>query len=203
MKLYSNQHALNARRVRMALAEKGLGDSIEIVEVDIAAGENRRPEFLAISPFGQVPVLELDDGSHITDSMAICRYLEALHPEPSLFGTEPREIAAIEQWDRRVELEVSLPAQYAFRHLHEFWRGKSEQIPAWGEHVKARAIERLDWLDEVLADRQWIAGERFSIADITAVCAIDFWRISKVRIGEREHLGRWHQQVSARPSAKA
>lgn len=204
MKLYSNQHAFNPRRVRIYLAEKGLGDSVEIVEVDIAKGENLTPEFLAVNPLGLLPVLELDDGTRIPESMAICRYFETLHPEPPLFGgDDPLRAATIEQWQRHLELELALPAAFSFRHGHPFWEGRIEQIPAWAEHARLRAIERLDWLDQVVADRTWIAGESFSVADITGLCAVDFCKLSKVRIGEREHLARWYARVNERPGARA
>lgn len=204
MKLYSNQHALNPRRVRMYLAEKGLADAVEIVEVDIAERENRSAEFLAKNPLGWLPVLELDDGSHIAESIAICRYFEALHPAPPLFGgADPRQIAAVEQWQRHLELELALPASFAFRHGHSFWADKIEQVPAWGDYARRWAIERLDWLDQVLAGRPFMAGAEFSVADITGLCAIDFCRLSKVRVGERENLARWYAEVSERPSARA
>lgn len=204
MKLYTNQHAVNPRRVRMYLVEKGLELDIEQVEVDIAGRENVGDAYRSINPLGWVPVLELDDGTRIAESIAICRYFEALHPEPPLFGgPDSLAIARVEQWNRHAELELLLPATFAFRHLHDFWKGKIEQVESWGELAKRLAVDRFDWLDEALADRTWLAGDSFSVADITALCAVDFARLSKVRIGEREHLGRWYAAMKERPSYEA
>jgi glutathione S-transferase len=188
----------------MFLSEKGLELDYETVEVDVGKRENHEPAFRDINPLGWLPVLELDDGTRIAESIAICRYFEMLHPEPSLFGgSDPLAAANVEQWNRHAELELMLPVTFAFRHLHDFWKGKIDQVPEWGELARRQAIERFDWLEAVLADREWLAGDGFSVADITAVFAVDFGRISKIRIGERHHLGRWHAAMSARPSYKA
>ncbi len=187
----------------MCIAEKSIA-GIDFVEVDIGKRENLSESFLALNPLGQVPVLELDDGTVISESMAICRYFEALHPDPNLFGTTAIEIAKIEQWNRRMEFEVLLPCSETFRNSHVFWADKIEQAPAFGEISRKRAINGFDQLELTLTNREWIAGDRFSVADITALIGIDFGRVSKIRIGdERPNLTRWHRRVSARPSALA
>ena len=206
MKLYTAKRAPNPRRVRIFLAEKGLDKSgdLEQVEIDIAKGETRTTDFLSMNPLGMLPVLELDDGRWITESMAICRYFEALQPDPPLFGSDPLSIATIEQWNRHMELEILLPISETNRHTHSFWASSVEQIPDFGELSRRFACKRLDWLDTELANRPWIAGDAFSIADITALAGIDFGRISKIRIGdERANLARWYAAMNERPSASA
>ncbi|MGE0810433.1 MAG: glutathione S-transferase family protein [Immundisolibacter sp.] len=204
MKLYEDRVAPNPRRVRVFLAEKGI-TGIEVVPVGIADGGILTPEFLRRNPLAQVPVLELDDGSHLSDSMAICRYFEHLQPEPKLFGEPGLDAARVEMWNRRIEFEIFWPIANVFRHIHPFFKGKHAQVAEFGEVSRARALKNLDWLDAELADgRPFIAGERFTVADITALCGIDFGRVSGIRVGdERPHLLRWHTSVSARPSAKA
>jgi glutathione S-transferase len=202
MKLYDNKQAPNPRRVRIFLAEKGI--EIPRQEIDIVAGETRSEQFMAINPLACVPVLELDDQTHLTESVAICRYLEELHPDPPLFGTDARDRAMVEMWNRRVELEIMVPVSHAFRHGHRFNQGKLEQIPEYAEQCRQAVLSRLAWLDSELADRQHIAGERFTIADISALAAIDFGRVCKIRIQpEQSNLSRWYESVSSRPSATA
>jgi glutathione S-transferase len=202
MKLYTAPLAPNPRRVRIFLAEKGV--EIETVDIDIGAGENQQPEFLVKNPMGRVPVLELDDGICIAESVAICRYFEELHPEPPLMGTDAQDRALVEMWNRRMELELFAPCTHAFRHLHEFFAGRYPQVAEWGEECRSAARERLTWLDGVLADHEFVAGDVFTIADITALCGIDFGRVSQIRIEEdQQNLTRWHETVSARPSARA
>jgi glutathione S-transferase len=202
VRLYDSAHAPNPRRVRIFAVEKGL--PLDSVQVDIGAGENLEPAFLAKNPMGRVPVLELDDGTCIAESVAICRYLEELQPEPPLMGTDALDRALVEMWNRRVELELFAPISHAFRHLHRFFAGRYPQIPDWGEECRRHARERMSWLDQVLDDREFVAGDRFSIADITALTGIDFGRVSDIRIQpEQANLKRWHEMVSARPSATA
>lgn len=202
MKLYDVTTAPNPRRVRIFLAEKGI--EVPMEQVDIVSAANRQPEFLAKNPMGTVPVLELDDGTFLAESMAICRYFEELHPEPPLMGTDGRDRALVEMWNRRMELELALPCMYAFRHVHEFFKGRIAQVPEFGAASKEQAFERMKWLDEELADREFIAGDRFTVADITALVGIDFGRVSKIRIAEDQtNLRRWHEAVSSRPSAQA
>ena len=202
MKLYDNATAPNPRRVRIFLAEKGI--SLPVVQVDIAKQENRGTEFRAKNPLGQVPVLELDDGTCISESVAICRYFEELQPEPPLFGTGAKERAVTEMWQRRMELELTQQVFFCFQNTHDFFKGRLPQVPAYGEVAKRRAEATLALLDGVLAGRRFVAGERFTIADITALVGLDFWRVVKIRPApEHAHVQRWHAEVSARPSAKA
>ena len=202
MKLYDSKLAPNPRRVRMFLAEKGI--QVPLVNVDIAKAENRQPPFLAKNPMGGVPVLELDDGTCISESVAICRYFEGVQPEPPLMGVDAKDRALVEMWNRRMELEVFVPIAQVFRNTHEFFKGRIEQVPAWGEACRRVAEKRLEWLDRELANREFVAGDRFTIADITALVGIDFGRITKTSIQPgQKHLERWHEKMSARPSAKA
>jgi glutathione S-transferase len=200
--LYDSTLAPNPRRVRIFLAEKGI--SVPLKQVDLGKGETRQPAFLAKNPLGSVPVLELDDGTCIAESVAICRYFEESHPRPPLLGEGAVGRALVEMWSRRMEFEIFQAITNAFRHTHDFFKGRITQVPAFGEVCKAAAPKKLEWLDEVLADRPFVAGDRFSIADITALCGIDFGRVIGLRIQpEQKHLSRWHEAVSARPSAKA
>lgn len=202
MKLYDSAMAPNPRRVRIFLAEKGI--EVPTEQVDIAKAENRKPPFLAKNPMGVLPVLELDDGTCIAESIAICRYFEAVQPDPPLFGIDTVDIAMVEMWNRRMEFEVFNAITGTFRNTHDFFKGRIPQVPEWGEVCRGAAEKRLAWLDEVLADREFVAGERFTVADITALCGIDFGRVSQIVIQpEQKNLARWHEAVSSRPSAKA
>ncbi len=202
MKLYDSKMAPNPRRVRIFLAEKGI--EVPTVQVDIGKAENRQPPYLARNPLGGVPVLELDDGSHIAESVAICRYFEEIQPEPPLFGTDAVDRARVEMWQRRMELEVFLMTAQSFRNTHDFFKGRIPQVPEFGAVCKESALKRLAWLDGELANREFVAGERYTIADITALCGIDFGRVTGITIGpDQKNLARWHEAVSSRPSAKA
>jgi glutathione S-transferase len=202
MKLYDFTRAPNPRRVRIFLAEKRI--TVPTEQVDLFTGANRTPEALSRNPYGGLPVLELDDGTCIAESIAICRYFDAAKPEPPLFGTDANDRAIVEMWERRMEAELFRNVAGTFQNTHEFFKGRIEQIPAFGERCRRTARERLAWVDRELAGRSFIAGERHSVADITALCAIDFGRIVDIRIApEQKHLARWHEAVSARPSAKA
>jgi len=202
MKLLESKTAPNPRRVRIFLAEKGV--TVPDVQIDIASAENRGEAFLAKNPMAGVPVLELDDGRYLSESVAICRYFEGLHPDPPLMGVDATDAAFVEMWNRRMELELMNNITAPFRHSHEFFKGRITQVPAWGEACRADAEKRLDWLDGELADREFVAGDRYSIADITALCAIDFGRVAKIRIDPgQKNLQRWHEAVSSRPSAAA
>ena len=157
-----------------------------------------------VNIMGGLPVLELDDGSHIAESIAICRYFEALQPDPSLFGVDAKDIAVVEMWSRRMEIEVFNMITGCFRNTHDFFKGRIPQVAEYGEVCRGAAEKRLAWLDEVLSDREFIAGERLTVADITALCGIDFGRVTAIGIKpEQKNLTRWHQAVSSRPSAKA
>ena len=202
MKLYSSALAPNPRRVRVFLAEKGI--EVPIVDIDIAKSENRKPEFLAKNPLGGVPILELDDGTIIAESTAICRYFEETNPEPPLMGVDARDRAIVEMWLRRVEFEVAFPIMQTFRNTHDFFKGRIPQVPEWGAVCKKRAIQQMAWLDGELADRPFVAGDRYTIADVTLLIGIDFGRVSDIRIDpEHKNLTRWYGEVASRPSAKA
>ena len=203
MKLYDSKVAPNPRRVRIFLAEKGI--EIPTVQVDIGKGEHKTEEFVSgVNQLGQLPTLELDDGSHISESMAICRYFEEIQPDPPLFGSGAKERALVEMWNRRVELTLLATVAAGFRHTSDFFATLEDQVPAWGELNKGKAPARFDWLDGVLADREFVAGENYTVADITALCSVDFARVIGLKIGDdRPNLARWHAAVSARPSAKA
>lgn len=202
MKLYDSTLAPNPRRVRVFLAEKGI--TVPTVQVDIAKAENRQPPYLAKNPMGGVPILELDDGTVVAETVAICRYFEETHPDPPLFGTDAKDRALVEMWQRRMEFEVALPIMQTFRNTHAFFKGRIPQVPEYGEVCRKAAESRLRWMDEVLEGRRFVAGDRYSIADITLLVGVDFGRVTNIRIlPEQKSLQRWHEEVSARPSAKA
>jgi glutathione S-transferase len=202
VKLYDSKLAPNPRRVRVFLAEKGI--EVPTVEVDIGKAENRAPEFLARNPMGALPLLELDDGTLLAESVAICRYFEEIQPEPPLLGIDARDRALVEMWQRRMEFEVLLPIAQTFRNTHDFFKGRITQVPDYGEACRAVAEQRLEWLDGELSDREFIAGDRFTIADITGMTGIDFGAVTGIRIqSDHKNLGRWHAAVASRPSAKA
>lgn len=203
MKLYDAATAPNPRRVRVFIAEKGLDVPCE--QVDIMKAVNRGEEFRRnVNPMGTLPVLELDDGTCIAETGAICRYFEEVQPDPPLLGVDAKDKAGVEMWNRRMELELFQPATLAFQQQHEFFKGRVPQVPEYAAVSKAKAEKTLAWLDGVLADREYIAGTRFTVADIVALCAVDFGRVSKIKLQpDQKNLARWHEQVSARPSAKA
>ena len=202
MKILEFTQAPNPRRVRVFLAEKGL--QVPFEQVNLGTADNRKPEFLKINPMGGVPVLQLDDGTYIAESVAICRYFEDQKPEPNLMGKDAKEKAVIEMWNRRMEFEVLSMTAGAFRNTSDFFKGRIPQVPEYGKICKEAALKRLEWLDGELANRKFIAGDRYTIADITALIGIDFGRTTGIKIGDdQKNLARWHQEVSSRPSAKA
>jgi glutathione S-transferase len=203
MKLYDGGRAPNPRRVRVFLAEKGI--KIPAEQVDLGSLQQRSEAYTAINPMQRVPALVLDDGTVITESIAICRYFEALQPDPPLFGRGALESALVEMWNRRAELHLFLPVSHIFRHLHPAMaQMESPQVPDWGEANKPRVMAFLQFLDGELKDRAFIAGADYSVADITAMVAVDFMRVSKLAVPETlANLKRWHQAVTARPSAAA
>jgi glutathione S-transferase len=205
MKLYQDTRAPNPRRVRIFLAEKALLDGVELITVDIGTGANLAAEHLARNPLGLVPVLELDDGRQLRETMAICRYLEEQTPEPNLFGADAWERAQIEQWNRHAELEVLFPVAQVFRNTHDFWKTRLEQAPEFGAIMRRVLIERMGWLDRELAARPFLAGDRFTVADITLLCALDFGKVSGIRIDPelQPNLARWRAACGERPSVKA
>ena len=202
MKIYESHNAPNPRRVRVFLAEKGI--EVPFEEVDIVKAVNREADFRKKNPLSTVPVLELDDGTCISESVAICRYFEETHPQPALFGVDAKDRALVEMWNRRMEFNLLQPIADAFRQRHDFFKGRIRQLPEYAEVQRLNAEDGLNWLDRELAARRFIAGDRFSIADITAMVAIDFGRVSKIAIKpDQVNLARWQAEVSARPSAKA
>ena len=203
MKLYDGGRAPNPRRVRIFLAEKGI--NIPMEQVDIATHQHRADAYTAINPMQRLPALLIDDGTAIAESIAICRYFEGLDPDPPLFGRGSLECALVEMWNRRAELHLFLPVTAVFQHLHPFMKTLIDpQVPAWGEANKPRIAEFLTFLDGELKNRTYVAGENFSVADITALVAVDFMKVSKLSVPDGlAHLRRWHQAMSARPSAAA
>lgn len=203
MKLYDGGRAPNPRSTRIFLAEKGI--TIPTEQVDLGALQQRSENYTAINPLQRVPALVLDDGTVITESIAICRYFEALRPDPPLFGSGALQIALVEMWNRRAELHLLLPVSNIFRHLHPAMKEmESPQVPEWGEANKPRVLSFLQFLDGELAHRRYVAGDEYTVADITAMIAVDFMRVSKMAVPDNLiNLKRWHAVVSARPSAAA
>lgn len=202
MKIYDTHTAPTPRRVRIFLAEKNI--PMEYVQLDLQKGENRTPEMRARNPIGKVPVLELDDGTCIGESVAICRYFEELHPETPLMGTTPLEKAQIEMWQRQVEQSLFMAVGMCFQHTTGYFKDRMTPVKEYGVESGKIAQKYLGLLERRLGESEFIAGKNFSIADITALCAIDFGRVVDVRIqDDQENLKRWYQAVSSRPSAKA
>jgi glutathione S-transferase len=203
MKLYDGGRAPNPRRVKVFLAEKGL--TVPMEQVDLGKMAHRSAAYTAINPLQRVPALELDDGTILTESIAICRYFEALHPEPRLFGQGAKDEAMVEMWQRRVEFHLLVPISQVFRHAHSAMKEMEvPQVPAWAESNKPRVVEFLEILDRELKDRRFIAGDRYTVADITGLVCIDFLKPAKLAVPETlANVKRWHAEVSARPSAKA
>ncbi len=203
MKIYDFTFAPNPRRVRMFLSEKGI--KVPYEQVDIMSGQNRTPEFLKKNPMGGLPVLEFDDGAHLCESVAICRYFEGTHPEPVLMGADTRDRAFVEMWDRRMELDLFGPIARAFQNTTELFKGRMQQFPDYGNAQRETAIQRLRWLDGELKDRKFIAGDRLTIADITAFVGIELGRTmgGLVIPEELKNVSRWLAEMSQRPSAQA
>jgi glutathione S-transferase len=202
MKLYDYTRAPNPRRVRIFLAEKAVRVPIE--RVDIMKRENRMPPFLEKNPFGTIPVLELDDGTCISESVAICRFFEEEHPDPPLFGVGPRERAEVEMWNRRIELILLNAVGMVWVHGSPLTASLLTQIPENVEPNRKRVARFFETLDRSLCDRPFLAGARYSIADISALCTIDFAKIVQIAPDPQlAHVARWHREVSQRPSASA
>ena len=205
MKLYGAERGVNPRRVRIFLAEKGVAD-IEHVNLDLRAGDNLSDEFLQKNPWRTVPVLELDDGSFISESVAICRYFEALYPEPNLFGTTPYEIADIETWSRRVEFDYQVPTSQCFRNVTRIFEGREECSEEWGEISRRRMLEGLLRMERRLEESTFVAGERFTLADIMLTVVLDQALNAIKQPLDEEHYGSllsWYDEIKARPSYRA
>lgn len=209
MKFYDCATAPSPRRVRIFLAEKGI--AVPTIQVDLRNNEQLTPQFRAINQDATVPVLELDDGTRIADAVGICLYFETLYPEPALMGVDAKGRAITAQWQRIVERDGFYAVMEAFRNATPGLKNRAlpgpydyAQIPALAERGRERIGHFYDLLDQQLSEHPFVAGERFSIADISALVAVDFARWVKLPVPEaRAHLRRWHQEVSARPSAKA
>jgi len=203
MKLYESSRTPNPRRVRIFLAEKGV--TVPTEQLDLANMQHRGEAFSAINPMQRVPALVLDDGTAIAESIAICRYFEGLYPDPPLFGRGALESALVEMWNRRAEIHLLFPVATVFQHLHPGMKPFIDpQVTAWGEANKAPIFKFLRFLDGELKNRPYIAGDKFTVADITALTAVDFMRVSKLSVpDELTDLRRWRDVVSARPSAAA
>ncbi len=202
MKLYDFTLAPSPRRVRVFLAEKGI--AIPLEQVDIMRNANRTPEFYRKNPSGSLPILELDDGSYLSESVAICRYFEETHPQPALFGVGAKEQAIVEMWNRRVELSIFAPVGHVWSHLSPVSEGRAKRIREFGLIQRDAAAAGFAMLDRAIGGNQFIAGARFSIADITTLCMVDFARTVDIKIQpEQQNLARWYAGVSSRPSSKA
>jgi glutathione S-transferase len=203
MKLYDTPLAPNPRRVRWFMAEKGI-DDIEVVTLNLIKGEHKTPDYLAKAGLANVPALELDDGTTITESVAICRYLESRYPEPNLFGRTPEETAVIEMWMRRAEMMVATPMMLGVRHTHPALAALEQQNAAVGDYNKMSGLRALKMLDRRLAESEWLAGERLTIADIIGFVGLDFGRLIKVSAPpELANVARWTEAMRTRPAAKA
>lgn len=200
MKLYEAPSP-NAKRVHVFMSEKGV--ELERVGVDLMAGENLSPEYRAKNPAGRVPVLELDDGTFLSESVAICRYLEALHPDPPLFGVGPLGTATVEMWQRRAENKLLDNVAMAFRNLTQIFKDRETCVKEWGEVASGRAAAAIPMFDEQLADHRYLAGDEFSIADITLAVTLEFASQVKIALPEADNLTRWMGEVKARPSFSA
>ena len=203
MKLYDSYRAPNPRRVRWFMAEKGI-DDIEVVNLNVFEGEHRKPDYLAKAGLPNVPALEMDDGTCITESVAICRYLESVYPEPNMFGRDPKETAVIEMWTRRVEMLVSTPLMLTVRHSHPALAALEKQVPEVAETNRRGAERALKVLERRLGESEFIAADRVTMADILAATAIDFSRMAKFSVPEEfANVRRWYEAMMARDAAKA
>jgi glutathione S-transferase len=203
VKLYDLPPSPNARRVRIFIAEKGL--EIPIVPVNMMTGENQSEDYLAKNSLGKMPLLELDDGTCIAESAAICRYLEEMNPNPPLMGRNPLEKALVEMWHRRMELEFLIPMITIFLHTGEMWKDRVTQIPQVAETGILNVKERMEWLDKELDGKEFITGEDYTVADIAAQCAFVMGKAALgLRIAEDQlNLSNWFTRVSSRPTARA
>lgn len=200
MKLYSSKFAPNPRKVLIYLKEKNISD-IEIVDLDLAKLEHKTPEYKTIAPNSRVPALKLDDGTVILETTAMCRYLECLYPEPNMFGESPMEIASIEMWYSRVSFELMMPLMHGFRHTHPHMSAMENQNEEYGLAQRKLGIKELKNYDNIIKSREFIAGDRFTYADLQMVTSLQFLvRLNKLDIEDYENLNEYIIQVSSRPS---
>ena len=203
MKLYDTPLAPNPRRVRWFMAEKGI-DDVEVVTLNLIAGEHKQPDYLAKAGLANVPALEMDDGTCITESIAICRYLESRYPEPNLFGRTPEEAAVIEMWMRRAEMLVANPLMMMVRLTHPALAALESPNPAVAEYNTAAGLRGLKVLDRRLGESEWLAGPRLTVADIVGFIGLDFGRMIKFAAPEElANLNRWANAMRSRPAATA
>ena len=203
MKLYNNEMANSPRKVRMFIAEKNISD-IEIINIDLMSGEHKTPEYRAIAPNSRIPALELDDGAVIMESTAICRYLESLYPEPNLFGESAIEIASIEMWQARIYNELMIPLAMAFRHLHPGMSNLEIQNKDYGETQKSIGIKSLKYFDTVLSESKFVAGDRFTFADIQMITTTDFFiGLNRLSMEDYPEIKRHFNLMSERSSFSA
>lgn len=200
MKIYSSSFAPNPRKVLIYLKEKGISD-IEIINLDLAKLEHKTPEYKAIAPNSRVPALQLDDGTVILETTAMCRYLECLYPEPNMFGESPMEIASIEMWYSRVSFELMMPLMHGFRHTHPHMSAMEEQNEAYGLAQRKLGVKQLKNYDKIMESREFIAGDRFTYADLQMVTSLQFLvRLNKLNIEDYKNLNDYILEVSSRPS---
>lgn len=202
MKIYETKLAPNPRRVRVFLAEKGI--EVPFVEVDMMKGEHKTPDYKKVNPLSQVPTLELDEGTCISETLAICRYFEETNPEPPLFGRTPVEKAHVEMWQRRIEFGLMMPTAFFFRHTNKMMAQLEQQNPEWGNQNKDRAIRFMKFFDRALEGHDFVVDDYYSAADVIAMTTVDFAAFAGLAVpDECKNLKAWHARVSARPSAKA
>ncbi|MFQ3198495.1 MAG: glutathione S-transferase [Paraglaciecola sp.] len=202
MKIYETRTAPNPRRVRIFLQEKNI--AMDYVQVDIAKGDNLSADMRRRNPMAKVPILELDDGTCISETVSICRYFEELQPLPQLMGISPLDKAQIDMWQRQVEFGLFMPVGMCFQHTSGYFKDRMTPVKEYGVTAGKNAEDFLQILEQRLGEKEFIAGNVFSIADITAVCAIDFARVVNIRIlGKQINLQRWYDTVQTRPSFTA
>ena len=200
MILHEFAPAPNPRRVRIFLNEKGIDIATE--QIDIMKGEHKKDDYKKMSPLSQVPTLELDDGTFITESIAICRYFEALHPEPNLLGKDPKEIAIVEMWQRRIELLLMMGIANTYRHGHPAMAALENQVKEWSEASRPRVIKMLHWLDKQMENKEYICLDRYTIADISALVCFDFAKWPQIDIPDDcKNLKSYYERLNSRPSA--
>ena len=203
MKLYDNKMANSPRKVRMFLAEKNI-TNVEMVEINMMEGEHKTPEYRAIAPNSRIPALQLDDGTVIMESTAICRYLESLHPEPNLFGESPIEIASIEMWQARIFNELMIPLAMGFRHLHPAMSALETQNKEYGETQKNIGIKSLKYFNNVLSESEFVAGDRYTFADIQMITTTDFFiGLNRLNLDDYPEVKRYTKLMSQRESFTA
>jgi glutathione S-transferase len=199
--LYSSKLAPSPLKVLIFLKEKGILDQVKIIDLDLGKLEHKTPEYKVIAPNSKVPALKLDDDTIILETTAICRYLESLYPEPNLFGENPIEIASIEMWYSRVTYELMVPLMHGFRHTHPHMSQMENQNQEYGLAQRELAVKSLETYNNIIASREYIAGERFTYADIQMVTSLQFLvRLNKLDLKDYENLNDYINQVSSRSS---